>query len=306
MAQNLIPKNIDALLVLAEDAADGLQQHAANVGVVQNTQAKLRAEAAALQTAQAAHLTMRAAKVEKTAAKTLQDSNTKAFLGTTIAVLKPALGASWSSAWEAVGLQGGSLAIPATMEERSGLLLAIKSYLTANPGRENAPLQITAAAAQTLAEASSAARAASNQSNTDAGQAMAAREAAAAALRRRLRGLVEELVGLIADDDARWYAFGFNAPGDPETPGVPEHLTATPGAAGSRTVYVDWDDARRAERYHVFTKSAGDAQPVLRGNVTETDAALSGLPAGAVEITVTALNDAGESVRSAPLTAAVP
>jgi len=40
--------------------------------------------------------------------------------------------------------------------------------------------------------------------------------------------------------------------------------------------------------------------------VTETDAALSGLPAGAVEITVTALNDAGESVRSAPLTAAVP
>jgi hypothetical protein len=304
MAQNIIPKSIDTLLALAEDAADGLQQHAAGTGVVQNTEAKLRAETAALQAAQAAHLAARTAKVEKTAAKTLQDSNTKAFLATAIGVLKPALGAQWSSAWEAVGFQSGNLALPATMEERFGLLLAVKDYLTANPGRENAPLLITAAQAQTLADANSAARAASNQSNTDAGNAMAAREAAAAALRRRLRALIEELVGLIAADDARWYAFGFNAPGDPETPGVPEHLTATPGAPG--TLYVDWDDARRADRYHVFTKGAADAQPVRRATVTESDAALDGLTAGPVQITVTALNDAGESVPSAPLQATVP
>jgi hypothetical protein len=306
MAQNVIPKSIDTLIALAEDAADGLQQHAAGIGVVQNTEAKLRAETAALQAAQAAHLAARAAKVEKTAAKTLQDSNAKAFLATAVGVLKPALGAQWSSAWEAVGFQNGSLALPATMEERFGLLLAVKAYLTANPARENLPLLITAAQAQTLADANSAARAASNQSNTDAGNAMAAREAAAAALRRRLRALVEELVGLIADDDARWYAFGFNAPADPETPGVPEHLTATPGAPGSLTLYVDWDDSRRAERYHVFTKGAADTQPVPRATVTESNATLTGLTAGPVQVTVTALNDAGESVPSAPLQTTVP
>ena len=38
-------------------------------------------------------------------------------------------------------------------------------------------------------------------------------------------------------------------PSDPSTPETPANLVATAGAAGSKTVIADWDDARRADSY---------------------------------------------------------
>ncbi len=86
----------------------------------------------------------------------------------------------------------------------------------------------------------------SNEANTAAGTAKSALEDGIAAARDRLSGLREELTRLIGEDDERWYAFGFERPGDPETSETPENLTAVPIPGGA--LFSDWDDARRSDR----------------------------------------------------------
>ncbi len=298
MAQNFIPEQIDSLLALAEDAADGAQTYAVAIGLVHNTEAQIRTDITALQMTQNALLAARAAKAVATTAKTVADSNTKAFIGSAMGVLKNYLGNSWSAAWEEAGCAGGSVSIPRTMDERFAMLNTMAAYFTAHPAHANVPLNVTVAQAQALYTANSAARDASNQSNTDAGLAIAARDGAQAALRRRLSWLRDELGQLIGDVDPRWYAFGFNAPGDPETPGVPEGLAVTPGGAAG-TAYLDWDNARRADRYRVWKLVPPSAVWVAAATVTDSDAMLAGLPqAVSVGVRVTAVNDAGESLPS--------
>lgn len=158
-------------------------------------------------------------------------------------------------------------------------------------------LGITAAAADALFTTFSDARAALNTSLQTLGTSRQARETAIETLRTRMRGLVTELNTLLDDDDPRWYQFGLNAPGDPEAP------AATPGAAGSGLLILDWPDSRRASRYRVWLKKPADAafQPVA--TVNESDATLTALPLGvALQIRITAANDAGESAPGPEIT----
>jgi hypothetical protein len=122
-----------------------------------------------------------------------------------------------------------------------------------------------------------------------------ARDGAEAALRRRLRGLIDELTQLLPADDPRWFAFGLNPPAAPDTPDAPTGLTLTAGEGGS--VLVDWADAPRAARYRVFKQVVGtDADFVYALTVMDSDATLNGFPHGAtVRERVTAANDGGES-----------
>jgi hypothetical protein len=128
-------------------------------------------------------------------------------------------------------------------------------------------------------------------------------------LAKRLRGLVSKLGQLLADDDPRWNAFGLNLPSAPNTPDVPDVPDApilTAGAPG--TVLADWADARRADHYRVFKQIVGvDADFVFVDNPTDSDCTLTGLPHGAtVKICVSAVNAAGESLKSDPAQIVVP
>ena len=74
-------------------------------------------------------------------------------------------------------------------------------------------------------------------------------------------------------------------------------------------VFADWDNARRADRYRVFKQIPGtDPEPVeLTSTQTESEYTLTGQPSGAtVEITVKAVNDAGDGPASATATIVVP
>ncbi|MFM2295887.1 MAG: hypothetical protein RLZZ350_2300, partial [Verrucomicrobiota bacterium] len=167
----------------------------------------------------------------------------------------------------------------------------------------------TAAACEAAAQAISTAQSASNQSNTDSGIALANFRAGLKAGRDRLIHLRAELGLILADDDERWYAFGFERPADPHTPSVPENLTLVGGAVGSQTVIADWDDARRADSYRLIGVVKATGASVVNHIVADSQVSVTptGHPSGTVlTFTVTGRNSAGESPASAPVDIALP
>jgi hypothetical protein len=223
-----------------------------------------------------------------------------------IGVLKPRLGNQWSNQWQTAGFTNGSLAVP---DHPLALLQQIAAYFAANPPHEVKTLNATASACLGAAEAISTAASASNQSNTDAGNAKKALESGIGDARVRLGGLRDELTQLIGADDERWYAFGFDKPSDPETPAVPENIIVTAGAPGSKLVFIDWDDARRATSYRVTVTNTFTPPVVLEEKiVTESEATLTDLASGAqIKITITSRNSkGGESGPSDPVSGTVP
>jgi hypothetical protein len=295
MAANPLPTDLDALLTLGEDAADGAAAHAATIGLLQNTEARIRADIATLRTAKLNSETAKAAKVVATAAQTVADSNGKAAIGAASSVLAVRYGSTWSTAWEPTGFPNNSIGVPRLIVERMNLLQSLHDYFAANPTHENAPLNVTATQFATLFTALSNARSAVHAAITAAATALAARRNAETGLRRRLRGTIDELAQLLDDTDPRWYAFGLVPPALEDTPEQPTGLVLNPQPDG--TILADWADASRATGYRVEILIVGvDAAFHLFASVTDSDATLSGVPAGAtVQVRVIAVNAAGDT-----------
>jgi hypothetical protein len=295
MGANLLPKSLDELFTLAEDMADGLHTHEVAVGVKQNLEAAVRAALTDCQTRQTAFITSKGTKKGKTNDQTIADSNAKAFIGKARNVLVPYLGVTWSDDWAPTGFPNQSTAVPPTLAERQALLTSLQAYFTANAAKENAPLGVTAANAGTLFTALSDARSAVNQALTDFNQKKTDRDTSERALRKRMRGLIEELTQLLDELDPRWYAFGLVPPGAPDTPDQPTGLVLSAGPPG--TVYADWADAPRATGYRVETQLVGvDPDFQLFTSVSDSDATLTGLPSGAtLNVRLIATNDQGDA-----------
>ncbi len=220
MAHNNMPRPIGLLFALAEDAADGAAAHEAAIGLQQNTEAAIRADLAALETAEQNFQAARKAGLAATTAQRTADANGKAFIAAAKNVLSPVLGGKWSAAWLTTGFVT-SLAIPRTMGARQTRLSSLGDYFTANPARENAPLNVTAARAAALQTALSDARSAVHAGKSDKVKKRTARNAARKALEKRLRGLIGELNQLLDGNDPLWLAFGLNKPAAKTTPKAP-------------------------------------------------------------------------------------
>lgn len=319
MANNSIPEAYDPLVELMEDAADGAAAHGAAVSLKQNLETNIRTDLEALIGVPAVDPrpakpglkallnAAKANKTTKTAALRTACSNGRALAMACIGTLKPVLGNVWGSAWNAAGFTESSLSVPTNPMVK---LQQLRAYYGTNPTREVPNVNgiaCTAAACEVAAQAISTAQTASNQSNTDAGTAQGNFDAGMVTARRRMSGLLSELTQLLSDEDVRWYAFGFDRPSDSSAPDVPENLTATPGAPGSRTLILHCDTARRAINYRFVIKNAAGDTKLTEELSAESQAILRDLPGGAtVTITVSAKNSTGESQPCTPITAVVP
>lgn len=309
MASNRLPDSLDDLFTLADDAADGAHQHEDDLPLKQNTEAALAADLAAARGALAAYKAADTALGKSQGAVQVADSNVKAFLPKFKKSMTSALGDAWQTVFGEAGFAAGSLALPATQDDRFAMIQKLEKFLTDHPEcQDPRPLvNGTPAKAKTLYTALNTARGVANQKETDYGTAIKARDAAEKKLRTRLIGLIGELGQLIADDSSIWYAFGLNAPADPATPGAP--LTApslTPGTA--KTVYSVWGLARRADRYYVYVQIVGvDAAPRRVATVTDRAYTFTDLPsAKTAKISISGVNDAGEGPQSPQVEVAVP
>ena len=309
MAQNSIPKLYEPVVQLLEDASDGARDHGAAVGLLQNTEAALRTVLvalvgspegpggvpAAVPGARADWNTAKAAKTAATGAFVSTKSNGRALASACVNVLKPRLGNSWTNAWQSAGFTGGSIAIP---DNPLTLLQQLRAYFETNPTHEKldvaAGVDVTAAACEAAAQAISTASSASNNSNTVAGEAKRDYEDAMDAARSRLSGLRDELTQLIAPDDDRWYAFGFEKPSNPETPEVPENVTGVPGTGGM--LFVDFDDARRATHYRAKVFNVATSTLFMERITHDSEITLQTLPLNTpLRIEISAINPTGES-----------
>lgn len=317
----IIPKLFHPVVQLLEDAADGANQYAAVIGLKQNTEPVIRGVLTALVGVPAGPNNnppavpglmalwnaAKSNKCAKTAALRSATSNGRALAMTVVGSLKPALGRSWNSAWNAVGFASGSLAVP---DNPATLLLAMRAYYAGNPGREVKNvngIDCTADACEAAADAITAADTASNQSNTDAGTAQKKLQDGIDAARAVLSGLQSELGQLLDNNDPRWLAFGLDQPGHTGTPDVPQNLTVTAGAAGSHTLFAHCDDARRADGYRFTVTNAADNSALAEDLTQDAEDTFGNLTSGAnVKIVVTARNATGESQPCAPVSIVVP
>lgn len=305
MASNSTPTRLDELIAAGEDLCDGLNQHAATIGILQNTFAAARADLDALIAAQAAFVIADGAKAPAYAGLRTAESNAKGFITRALNVLRNYLGNDWSDLWIPTGLPDNTVGMPRTQDGRFTALTGLKAYFTAVPSHENAPLNVTAAIATTLHAAFSDARVLVGNALSNAAAKIAVRDVAREAFRERFRGTINELEQRLSTDDARWYDFGLNRPDDPATPGIPSNVIAT--ALGSGRVLVQIDGARRANSFNYYKQVVGtDAEPVKVINTEGTQHTIESLPAGAtVKITVTGVNDAGEGQASEAVSVSV-
>ena len=320
---NSIPQGYNQLTQHAEDAADGAHTHGATIGLVHVTETTIRTalenligkpagpggNPPASPGLKALWNVAKANKTAKTAAARTATSNGRHLFQACINNLKTPFGNTWNSRWNVVGLTAGSLAVP---DKPMTALQQLRAFYGANPSYEKADnygTPLTAAACEAAAQAISDTDSASNQSNTDSGNAQKAYQAALDLLYTTMSYLLNELTQLLGPDDERWYAFGFDKPSDPGTPTIPENLVVTPGAAGSKMLIADWDDGRRDDSYRASVLNHETGKVIASVIVTESDATftLPDLAQGTlVDIILTGRNNKGETQPTDPITAAVP
>jgi hypothetical protein len=303
---NTLPSAVNLLFTLANQAADGLHSLATPIGITQNTETKVRADLTAARAAEGVYQAALATRLTAAASQTDVGQQVRDWLYSARDEFKRTLGRRYSQAWGEVGFHNHTLSLPSKLDGRLELVKSIENYLLAHPSMEVPAASVTHDFANELygglAEIMGALAAAwSNQRAK-----LVIRDAAVHTLRVRLRALINELAGLISPSDPRWLDFGFNIPADNSTPDAPQDLTLSAGSRGH--LVADWPRTPRAMRYRVYKQVVGvDPDFVFAKTVTDAEANLNTFTSGTtVKVEVTAVNDTGESLPSAPVQQVVP
>jgi hypothetical protein len=294
-------KTIPALLTSAGDAANGAAELQLTVPLLQNPEATIRADIAALVSAREGYEVNKATLATARAGVRASQSACYARLKVARDNFKPVLGSQFGPPWRLLAMPE-SLAFPRGAAALQPIVQAYGDYLEDNPSQEVPTKLVTAEEFQNLHEALEAARNEASSKQLAASSSKKVRDDKAKALRKRMRSLVAELSMLLGPTDPRWQRYGLKMPGSIVTPDVVEGVQVA--LIGPTVAAVRWDPSARADRYRVWKKILGvDEQAVAVGTAEDPDFTIENLPAGAtVEIYVSAVNEAGESQLSTKTT----
>ena len=310
MAQNNLPPKPGALVVLAGKCRAGLVKYETPLNITQITAASLGTDTQALSDAMSAFNT---ARVNRTNAhKTLSAASNAArdFLGDARRLLAIQWGEAWSTQWAEAGWTDHSTAVPNTQPGRVELTGALAAFLTANPSYEVVQVppqkQITFTAAQAGIVNGALADALSGVGTADAtsGDRLSDRAAADLVVRRDLRALIGILNQKLTPNDTRWAEFGLNAPGKAVTPAAPTGLENHPALPGQ--VHLTCDVPPGTDHLRWWLEKPGQTEFVNVADTADGELLLTGQTSGeTVKLQATAVNTAGESVPSAPISVTV-
>lgn len=219
-------------------------------------------------------------------------------------VLEFFLGKKHNSAWRPTGFIS-SLEVPTSESGLVTLLTALASYFTANPARQNEELNVTTERTEAVLETLGEARQAVDAQMANCVEERMLRDAAAQTMRKRIRGLCQELSQRISPLDPRWRDFGLNMPGAPSVPAVPQDVMVTP-LGGARLQVLCSESARATNYRFYYQRPILDPEPILAGGWSEPLFIIDGLQPGQnYLIYVSSVNSGAESELSDPVSATV-
>ena len=295
MASNPTPDDNDLLQALAEDLADGNHLHEVAIPIKQNTEVVLRAANDALTAAQQAYAAARLVVNDRyTNLQTVDDAGKNVLKGCKLRFAK-LYGSVYNAQWAATGWPTGSTSVPTLQDVRFNLLNSLKVWFTANPAAESDDMDATAAKCAAAHAAVSNARQAVNQAESAQATAKATAETASRTLRKRVRGVIEELGTVLADDDVRWSDYGLNVPANPVAPEPISAVTLT--ASGGGKVFAQWPYSTRMSSTRLMTLRVGtDDDFQNAGTVDGLERMLTGFTPGiTLQVKAIAYNDGGDA-----------
>ncbi|HET6406901.1 MAG TPA: fibronectin type III domain-containing protein [Chthoniobacteraceae bacterium] len=304
MTVQIVPKDEESFVALCAKCASAVIAHAVSLDIKQNDPAAVTTDyydyvgqpgTDPLTAGKRGQLNQRrqavkvAQAIRRNAIQAGRDFNARA-----VDHLKGYLGRSWNTRWIGAGFSEGTLRLP---RNPVSLLLELRAYLAVNTPHELPANGVTAAQANTLALAISAAELAEGDATDARNVATIARDESFERLRDRIVGLRNELEQLIDSDDMRWRTFGFARPIDRRIPKAVTGLTLRAGGLPGEII-VEWPAASGAENYRVLHQvQTVDPEPVEVGLFTDRAVIIGGLPSGqTVIVSVTARNPAGETL----------
>lgn len=298
MASNPTPDDEAVLLALAEDLADGCHDLEVTIGIKQNTEAVMRAAITGLTDASLALGTAEGLATTKHDDMLAADAVAQTVLKNCRLRLVKLYGGQFNADWQAAGFPNQSTAVPGTMDERFSTLGGLKAFFTARPAAESVDMDATLAIVTAAHTTLSNARQAMNTANSAQTTAEKNKEAALKTLRKRVRGLIDELGTLIADDDERYEHFGLNIPANPTAPEGITSLTAT--ATGGGKIHLEWPYATRMTGTRIMTKLIPqDDDFSSRGTADGLEKTLTGFtPGQQLQCKVIPYNDGGDGGES--------
>ncbi len=298
MAANPTPTNDQELLARFTDLVSGCLHLEVEVGLKQNTAAKMQA---ALDHAGQSLLEAGQAKANLGARRKefLQiDREGELVLGRCRLRLAALFGARFSTEWGAAGFPDRATQVPESLASRLALLTQLEAYFTHDPAKESTDMGATAAICAATHEQVRSARRAVRTAESEVTRTAKAKRAAMARLRMRMRSLISELDILMKPDDPRWLRFGLHMPATPAQPQGVSELTATPEGGGR--VHFSWPRAPHATRYRLQLRLPGSEDFVSVKTVRSLETSLTGLTISTViEARLIAANSRGETSPSA-------
>ena len=295
MAANPTPDDDDVLKALGEDLADGCDLHEVAIGIKQNTATVIRAAITQFDAMKLARGQKEQQADQKVALHQTADADGATVLKNCRLRLVKLFGGQFNNQWLTAGWPNGTTAIPSTQDGRFSLLGSLKAYFTATPASESVDMEATAAICTAAHSAISDARANMNTAETALDGAKDNEKSAVRTLRKRVRGLIDELGTIIADDDSRYRDFGLNIPALPVAPEPIASLTATTSGGGK--VHLVWPYSTRMAGTRLQKKVTGvDTEFVSAGTADGLEKTLAGFTAGqVVEFRAIAYNDGGDA-----------
>lgn len=297
MASNPTPEDRAVLVALAEDLADGCDLHEVAIGIKQNTEAAIRAVITAEANAKLAYGNANTAVDNAYDDLQAADAAGAVVLKNCRLRLVKLFGSGYNSSWQTAGFPNQSTAVPDSQDARFALLDSLRVYFTATPASESTDMEATAALCLAAHAAISDARQAVNTSETNQSNAKLADAAALKTLRKRVRGLIDELGTLVADDDTRYEAFGLNIPANPSAPEGIGSLSVLPQGGGK--AHASWSYATRMTGTRLMGRRVPEETEFSSlGTAPGLEKTLTGLAPGMWEIFAVPYNDGGDGAPS--------
>lgn len=301
MASNKIPIALPSLFRLSTQAFGGAEDIGEEVPLLINTAELIGVDRLALILSEDEYQAARSSLVVLSTARKTAVVNSREFCFTVRDLLTFYFGRHFDNQWLAAGWID-TLEVPSNYDELYMLVNRIINFFTANPAKENTALGVTAAHAQTLATAMQSSDNAYLAGEVASMTKRDIRNAKATAMRKRLSGLCKELSQRFEDLDPRWRRFGFNLPGAPTVPEVPQEVIAS-AISGAR-LQISCDPSVGATSYRFYVqRPILDPVPTPVGTSTEPLLITDPLVAGQEYLVyVSATNDGAESQLSTAVT----